>query len=157
MFDSGHPNGKEEGGRVYTIQQKGDRATLTFGRDAIDVRRIKPGDGLWKTSDPALEKKVRQSFAGDKPHFQRPITITIEGKEGEPLIAIAHDSPSSRNAVNTPTVTLQSAMALVSAHSNPLDSQQFQIQISNISYRQYFYGMGLRGVRDSWCPLRNIR
>ena len=138
MFDSGHPNGKEEGGRVYTVKQKGNRATLTFGRDTIDVRRIQPGDGLWKTSDPALEKEVRQSFAGDKPHFQRPISITITGKAGEPLTAIAHDSPHPSNDSAGAIVTIQSAMALVSAHSNPLDSDRLQQQFSRLGNTPFY-------------------
>jgi len=49
------------------------------------------GDRIWKTSDPELDKQLRQSFAGEKPQFQRPIDIEIYGEVGQLLIAIARD------------------------------------------------------------------
>jgi len=48
---------------------------LTFGRDDVDFRRVNLGDRLWKTSDPVLEKRIRQTYTGEKPRFQRPIDL----------------------------------------------------------------------------------
>ncbi len=48
MFDSGAPDGDEEGGTVYNIQASGRRSSasaacvdLTFGPRQLDLRRIK--------------------------------------------------------------------------------------------------------------------
>ncbi len=71
VFDAGHPEGEEEGGRVYEVRgpksevRSGALAELGFGRGDIDFRRIHTGDKLWKTSDPELERRLRQSFEGD--------------------------------------------------------------------------------------------
>ena len=125
MFDGGHPNGQEEGGRIYTIDYQGNQAILTFGQEAINPRRIHAGDSLWKTSDPALEKKIRQSFNRETPNFQRPIIITLRGKAGEMLEATAQDNLGT-------TVCVQSAMELVVAHTKPLTTERLHQQFSRL-------------------------
>ncbi|NET48435.1 MAG: U32 family peptidase [Merismopedia sp. SIO2A8] len=125
MFDGGHPNGKEEGGRVYTVDHYGDRTTLTFGQGAINPHRIQPGDELWKTSDPALEKEVRQSFAGETPQFQRSISMTVTGKVGMPLHLLAEDELGHH-------VDIQSAIDLVPAHTNPLTTERLRQQLGRL-------------------------
>ncbi len=45
---------------------------LRFGYGDIDFNRVHVGDKMWKTNDPELDKRLRQSFAGDAPRFQRP-------------------------------------------------------------------------------------
>ncbi len=111
VFDAGKPEEKEEGGRVYEIRareasrlsaKRSDRGPetsqpggtpvwLTFGRNAIDFSRVHVGDKLWKTSDPELERRLRQSFAGDTPRFQRPVAMEVHGLAGQPLTLIARD------------------------------------------------------------------
>jgi putative protease len=44
--------------------------------------RVHVGDKLWKTNDPELDKRVRQSFAGEAPKFQRPIEMEVHGQVG---------------------------------------------------------------------------
>ncbi|HMJ66205.1 MAG TPA: U32 family peptidase, partial [Candidatus Binatia bacterium] len=91
VFDAGHPDQEEEGGRVYELEQKRGEALLNFGHGDIDFRRVHPGDKVWKTSDPELDRRLRESFAGDQPHFQRPISFEIHGREGEHMTVIARD------------------------------------------------------------------
>ena len=64
---------------------------LGFGHGDIDFSRVHVGDKLWKTSDPELDRRLRQSFAGDKPQFQRPIDMEVHGGVGKPLTLIARD------------------------------------------------------------------
>ena len=52
---------------------------LGFGHGDIDFSRVHVGDKLWKTSDPELDRRLRQSFAGDAPKFQRPIEMEVHG------------------------------------------------------------------------------
>jgi len=76
VFDAGKPEGKEEGGRVYEVRRKtghGGKATqhairnagyaeIHFGHGDIDFNRVHAGDKLWKTSDPELDRHLRQSL-----------------------------------------------------------------------------------------------
>lgn len=82
---------KEEGGRIYGVVSKGKETMLTFGRNDLDLRQVHIGDRIWKTSDPELDKQLRQSFAAENPQFQRPIDVEVYGEIGQPLIAIARD------------------------------------------------------------------
>lgn len=62
VFDGGHPEAKEEGGRIYAVEYKGKEAFLSFGRRDFNLQRVHVGDKIWKTSDPELDKQLRQSF-----------------------------------------------------------------------------------------------
>ena len=37
MFDCGHPEMREEGGRIYGVVEEGNEVILTFGRDDLDL------------------------------------------------------------------------------------------------------------------------
>ncbi|RZM82283.1 U32 family peptidase [Leptolyngbya iicbica] len=125
VFDNGHPAAKEEGGRVYGVQRQGRTTLLTFGRRDVNLNRLNVGDYVWKTSDPELDKTVRQSYAGETPQFQQPITVEIYGAVDEPLTAIARD-PQGHIA------QAESAMPLVSAHSQPLTTDKLTQQFSRL-------------------------
>ncbi len=90
VIDSGNPD-SDQGGRLYGVVEKGKETFLSFGRDSIAFEQVQVGDRIWKTSDPELDKAIRQTYSGDRPQFKRPISIEVWGKEGECLRAIAHD------------------------------------------------------------------
>lgn len=125
VFDSGHPEAPEEGGRVYGIEVTGAESRLTFGRDRLNFRRIHVGDKLWKTSDPELDRHLRQSYEGDTPKFQQPIQIEVHGSEDEPLIAISRDPQGH-------IVQVESAMPLAAAHTKPLTTEKLQEQLGRL-------------------------
>jgi U32 family peptidase len=131
VFDSGHPEAREEGGRVYTIEQQGKTAILTFGRHDLDWRQIQVGDKVWKTSDPELDRQLRRSFAGEIPQFQQPLQLEIYGEVGHPLMAIARDPQGH-------IVRVGSAMPLVTAHSKPLDDDRLQDQFSRLGNTPFY-------------------
>ncbi|WP_418006800.1 DUF3656 domain-containing U32 family peptidase [Nostoc piscinale] len=133
VFDCGHPEAKEEGGRVYTVTPKGQEVVLTFGKDSLNFRRVHVGDQVWKTSDPELDKQLRQSFAGDNPQFQRPISLEIYGEVGELLIAIARDELGN-------IVQVESAIALAQAHTKPLDTDRLREQFGRLGNTPFCLG-----------------
>ncbi|GBE92913.1 U32 family peptidase [Nostoc cycadae] len=133
VFDCGHPEGKEEGGRVYTVTQKGQEVVLTFGKDNLNFQRVHIGDKVWKTSDPELDKQLRQSFAGENPQFQRPIALEIYGEVGELLMAIARDELGN-------IVQVESAIALAEAHTKPLDTDRLQEQFGRLGNTPFCLG-----------------
>ncbi|MBC1313056.1 U32 family peptidase, partial [Trichormus variabilis PNB] len=133
VFDCGHPEAKEEGGRVYGVVQKGKEAVLSFGQGNVNFRRVHVGDKLWKTSDPELDKQLRQSFAGDNPQFQRPIDWEIHGEIGQMLVAIARDELGN-------IVQVESAISLVAAHTKPLDTERLQEQFGRLGNTPFRLG-----------------
>jgi len=136
VFDAGKPEEKEEGGRVYEIKpattgQSSPMPTarttvlLTFGHGDIDFRRVSAGDRLWKTSDPELERRIRQSFEGDTLRFQRPLKLEVHGHAGSPLTLIARDESGH-------TVRLESSLPLVAAQKQPLTRERLCEQLGRL-------------------------
>jgi putative protease len=60
VFDTGGDTNAEVGGRVYGVT--GGR--VEFQRGQLDGVRLRRGDRVWKTSDPRLDRELKQSFAG---------------------------------------------------------------------------------------------
>lgn len=133
VFDCGHPEAQEEGGRVYAIEQRGQEAVLTFGRRDINWRRVHVGDKVWKTSDPELDRQLRQSFAGENPQFQRPIQVDVYGEAGQALIAIARDELGH-------VVQVESSMPLTEAHTKPLTTERLQEQFGRLGNTPFRLG-----------------
>ncbi|MBD1845479.1 U32 family peptidase [Cyanobacteria bacterium FACHB-63] len=133
VFDAGHPEAKEEGGRIYAVDRQNGKTILTFGRDQLNLRRISIGDLIWKTSDPDLDRQIRQTYAGDQPRFQRPIEIEIHGEIGQALSAIARDSVGHITRV-------ESEMPLVEAHSKPLTTERLQEQFGRLGNTPFKLG-----------------
>jgi len=125
VFDSSHPEASEVGGRVYSVEERGNAALLTFGWRDLDLRRVSVGDRVWKTSDPELDRRLRQSFAGEIPQFKRPIWIEVQGEVGQPLVVVARDQLGH-------VVQVESAMPLVAAHTKPLTSDRLQEQLGRL-------------------------
>jgi len=128
VFDCGHPEVREEGGRVYEVFKgngNNSETMLSFGRGAVNFRQVSIGDRLWKTSDPELDKKVRQTYAGDVPQFQRSIDLEIHGEVNQPLIAIARDEMGS-------VVQVESEILLVPAQNQPLTTDKLKTQLGRM-------------------------
>src|SRR5712691_3018737 len=131
VFDAGHPEEKEEGGRVYQVSPAPGRrlshpsdtkagtpsVLLSFGRGDIDFNRVHVGDKVWKTSDPELDRRLRKSFIGDQPHFIRPVKMQLHGCVGKPLTLIVRDELGH-------VVQMDSAMPLEKAEKHPLTTQR---------------------------------
>jgi putative protease len=133
VFDSGHPEAKEEGGRIYTVDLRGAEAILTFGREALNLRRIHVGDRVWKTNDPELDREIRQTYSGEHPQFQRPIQVEVHGEVGQPLVAIARDGLGH-------VVQVESTMPLVEAHNKPLTTERLQEQLGRLGNTPFELG-----------------
>ena len=142
VFDAGNPEAGEEGGRVYEIRKwTGDgpgHSELRFGRGDLDFRRLHAGDKLWKTDDPELNRRLRQSFAGDTVRFPRPIHLEIHGAVGQPLTLIARDE-----AGHVAQVT--SARPLVRAEKQPLTRERLREQLGRLGGTPFKLG-GLKNA-----------
>ncbi len=60
VFDTGGDTNAEVGGRVFGVTGR----RVEFQRGQLEGVRLRRGDRVWKTSDPRLERELKQSFAG---------------------------------------------------------------------------------------------
>jgi len=126
VFDAGNPEEKEEGGRVYQVAANADgEATLRFGHGDIDFSRVAPGQRLWKTNDPALDRELRQSFEGNRVHFRRDLHLEVHGTVGTPLTLIARDDEGHVAQADSSTV-------LAPAERQPLTTVRLREQLGRL-------------------------
>ena len=125
VFDCGHPETEEEGGRVYTVETRGRETLLGFGHGDLDFSRIHVGDKLWKTSDPEMDRRLRQSFADNTPRFRRPLRLEVHGTAGKPLTVIAHDEIGHIARVD-------SSAPLAVAANQPLTTAKLREQLGRL-------------------------
>jgi U32 family peptidase len=135
VFDCGHPEDREEGGRIYEVFKSDSQSEvmLTFGRGAVNFRQIYIGDKVWKTSDPELDKQVRQTYAGDVPKYQRSIDLEIHGEVNRSLIAIARDDMGYVAQVG-------SEISLVVARDRPLNTEKLIAQFGRLGNTPFCLG-----------------
>jgi putative protease len=75
------PQEAEEGGRLYQVQPvAGDAFELRFANGALNASRVRAGDLIWRTNDPAIEKAVRAMTES-----RRPVNVKARARVGEPL------------------------------------------------------------------------
>ena len=125
VFDAGHPDQKEEGGFIYTIEPRGGESLLGFGHGDIDFSRVHVGDKLWKTSDPELNRRLRQSFAGDAPKFHRPVAMEVHGRSGQPMTLVVRDEEGH-------VVQTASTVPLAKAEKQPLSTERLREQLGRL-------------------------
>ena len=131
VFDAGIPEEPEEGGRVYAVQSSKFKVQgqtlfeLRFGRGDVDFSRIHVGDKLWKTDDPELNRRLRRSFAGDRPRFQRSIEMDVHGAIGGPLTVIVRDELGH-------VVQAASVRPLARADKQPLTTDRLREQLGRL-------------------------
>jgi len=140
VFDAGRPDEKEEGGRIYEIEQPRfkipgmELTELRFGYGNVDYFRVHVGDKLWKTSDPELDKRLRQTFEGDAIRFQRPIEIEVHGLVGKPLTLIVRDEEGH-------VVKVESTMPLAKAEKTPLTEEKLRDQLGRLGGTPFKLGL----------------
>lgn len=130
VFDAGAPESREEGGRVWEIQQEGARTWLAFGEASVDLRKVHVGDRVWKTSDPTLEKEIKKTWDIQEPAFQRPVFARVTGRAGEPLVLELSDT-EGRSAREMTEIVLEVA------RKRALDVEYLRAQIGRLGGTPY--------------------
>jgi putative protease len=125
VFDAGRPDEKEQGGRIYFVDERPGETVLRFGRGDIDFARVHIGDRVWKTNDPALDRRVRQTFEGDQIRFRREISFEVHGHAGAPLTLIARDQEGH-------IAQADSTVPLARAEKQPLTTERLTDQLGRL-------------------------
>lgn len=145
----------EQGGRVYEIHDSGrgmpldeasaGRALIGFGRGDVDVRRVVPGQHVWKTDDPAVNRRLRESFQG-RIRRRVPLDLDVKAVAGEPLV-LAGRIHSGKSA------TVRSAEPLAAAHSRPATEDFLREQLGRLGDSVYrFRGLDAEIAGDPLVP-----
>lgn len=143
VFDSGHPDRDEEGGRVYGLEVQGSRGAgakvdrvdanpgmaqrveVRFGSGHVALRRVQPGDRLWKTSDPAMDRALSASYEGDQTRFQRSVVMEVTGRVGERLRLQVRDEEGVQ-------VEVQDSAPAEHAQNRPLTREVLEQQLGRL-------------------------
>ncbi len=122
------------GGRIYTVTPlTKDSVVLTFNWDDVDLSLVAVGEQLWKTSDPELEKKVRQTYASEQVRATQPLQLEVQGAIGFPLTVIARDRQGH-------IAQVASTMPLQVAHHQPLTSEKLSQQLGRLGGTPFCLG-----------------
>jgi len=141
VFDAGDPTQKEEGGRVYDIRRQGVKIEgeamegtvldIVPGRSDVNLQRVKVGDRVWKTNDPALDRRLRATYETEKPYRVFPLALRVEGAEGQPLRTWWTDVQKGT------TVEAVSEMPLEKALKRPMDQALLEDQFGRLGGTLY--------------------
>ncbi|HEY0790549.1 MAG TPA: U32 family peptidase [Chthoniobacterales bacterium] len=128
VFGNPENTDHEEGGRVFAVAD----GRLSFGNGKVDFHRIRTGDDVWKTNDPALDRELRQTFADEPDPPRLPVHLSLTARPGEPLRLSA--------AAGGCTVTVASAEPLAPARKSPLTVEKARAQFARLGDTPYTMG-----------------
>ena len=133
VFDAGRPEEKEEGGYVYGVEKArgSGEVFIRFARAGIRWERVRRGDKLWKTSDPALSSEIRETFSGDQPRWVREVNMRVFAEVGKPLRAVCDDLCGN-------VVEAEMGDALVPATNKPATDAWLHEQFARLGGTGYF-------------------
>ena len=127
------PEEPEEGGRVYVVAPARDSTLrLEFGNGAVDFRRIRPGDLLWRTHDPDVDKQARPFTTATTPVAKQPVDVHVVAVEGRPLRLEWRLTASPRVRA-----VVQSADPLPGAQQRPIDEAYLTAQLGRLGNTPY--------------------
>lgn len=136
VFDAANwrsPEEREEGGRIYHVKPRRDKAVaLDFGNGALNFGRIRPGDLIWRTHDPDLDKAARPFTEANSPVHKQPLRLQVTAHEGEPLRLqwTLTEQPQT-------SVTVQAAEPLGLAEKRPLTIGYLREQLGRLGNTAY--------------------
>jgi len=117
VFENTFNTNDEQGGSVYEM----DGTVLSFRHGLLNMDFIPNGTRVYKTSDPALNRALRQTFENDIPlRKQHRLDLTVTGRVGEPL------------RVSCQGVTIESSMPLQAALKRPLSVETIRDQFGRL-------------------------
>ncbi len=127
VFDTGGDTDREQGGRVYQVRDH--RLSFEYGK--LDDRLIPAGSRVWKTSDPALEQELKNSFAGKLPARDanmEGLDFSVSGSAGTPM------------EVTCRGIRVVSDVLLESARSRPLTTASLEAQLGKLGGTPFVVG-----------------
>jgi putative protease len=127
------PEEPEEGGRLFEIAAQGERRfELRFGNGVLRLGRIRPGDLVWRTADPELERAARPYTNATAPVARQPVNVRATARQGESL-----EMEWTLARQPNITVTLRSSEALSPARNRGLTLKTLRDQLGRLGNTPY--------------------
>ncbi len=141
------PEEPEEGGRIYEAIPKLDGTwELRFGNNAVRFARVRPGDLVWRTDDPELERAARHFTQATSPMARQPICVRVTACEGErlmtewrlekqPHVCVALDSEQPLGRAQNRAVTVEALREQLGRLGNtPYELHDLDIQVEGAPF-----------------------
>lgn len=130
VFDQGRPDQDEQGGRIYSIDTLSNRngqvtVELILAPGQIQIEAVDEGSLVWKTDDPRLERRLRQTWSAQRTVHRQPIHARVVALVGRPLEV----------HLTTPQGITASALGqepLAAARSRPIDEATVRLQLERM-------------------------
>ncbi len=138
LFDIGKPEEKEPGGRVWEVArlpQRGPYGQVALGFEAgsIDLTPIPLGCDVYRTDDPALRKRLEQSYSQDRPARRVSVSARASGHIGGSL-TLSFTDPDGNHA----TATWAGPLAL--ATKRPTTAGEIREQLNRLGETPFELG-----------------
>jgi putative protease len=133
-FEAAVADAPASGGRVYEVfagprsltePATGGVVELAFATGAIDMATLHVGQRVWKTDDPELTRRLRQTYTGDTPRRRQPVDLHVTAATGSPVHVVARLADGRSCAVAT-------ADAAGAATKHPLDVETLRAQLGRL-------------------------
>ena len=127
------PEEREEGGRVYeALPGRGGELEVRFGNGAIQLDRIRPGDLVWRTDDPDIDRAARPYTQATAPVARQGVRVHVTGCIGEMLRA-------EWSLIHRPAISIivQSSKPLAAAQKHGLSVDTLREQFGRLGNTAY--------------------
>ena len=128
VIDRGSDTDNEPGGFLFGVQ--GNR--ISFRHGSLPPHSTRPGDRVWKTKDPQLEKQLKAERSKEAPTETTPLHLKISGLPAQPLQIHAVSGNQE--------VKLSSAIPLTAARNRPLTPDSLRDQLSRFGGTPFHLG-----------------
>jgi U32 family peptidase len=128
VIDRGSDTDNEPGGFLYGVQDN----RISFRHGSLPPHSTRPGDRVWKTKDPQLEKQLKAERSKEAPTETTPLHLKISGLAGQPLQIHA--------VTGNQEVKLLSAIPLAAARNRPLTPESLRDQLSRLGGTPFHLG-----------------
>jgi U32 family peptidase len=126
------PEIAEEGGHLYEVQENGKHLELSFGNRAIDFRRIRKGDWVWRSHDVNVDKAAKVFTQATTPVQKQGLNLHVVAKEGA-VLGLRWEL-AKNPAIH---VSVQSDETLGTANNRKLDAEYLQQQLGRLGNTPY--------------------
>jgi putative protease len=128
VIDRGSDTDNEPGGFLFGVQ--GNRISFRYG--SLPPHSTRPGDRVWKTKDPQLEKQLKAERSKEAPTETTPLHLKISGLPAQPLQIHAVSGNHE--------IQLSSAINLTAARNRPLTPESLRDQLSRLGGTPFHLG-----------------
>jgi putative protease len=139
VFDEGHPEQDEQGGRVLSVRQSGNgrvrcanqgsrsepSVEVFFTPGSINLSAIPIGAIVWKTDDPSVRRDLEHSYSRDLIPNKIALSVRVRAVENQPLTIGVTDAEGR-------AIAISSTESMQRAQKHPLTEQLFREQFGRL-------------------------